>query len=69
MRILVERASLHAGHPDIGEEVRDLIIRDPIVLNRLPAIFDGTDNLEYFAKARPNFSKQLHVIIGEQHSY
>jgi hypothetical protein len=32
IRLLVERGSLFAGHPDIGEEARDLVLEDPIVL-------------------------------------
>ncbi len=35
IRILVERASLYAGHPDIAEEARDLVLEEPLVLKQL----------------------------------
>jgi hypothetical protein len=57
MRLLVERASLFAGHPDIAEECRELFIQDPIVLKkvdpaqalhalRLPGIIDILADLQ-----------------------
>ncbi len=35
MRLLVERGSLFAGHPDIAEECRELVLQDPIVLKKV----------------------------------
>jgi hypothetical protein len=57
MRLLVERASLFAGHPDIAEECRELVIQDPIVLKkvdpaqalhalRLPGVIDILADLQ-----------------------
>src|ERR1700733_8643773 len=57
LRILVERASLFAGHPDIADEARELVLEDPIVLKkvdpasglqalRLPGVIDVLADLQ-----------------------
>jgi hypothetical protein len=57
IRVLVERASLFAGHPDIADEARELVLEDPIVLKkvdpasglqalRLPGVIDVLADLQ-----------------------
>jgi hypothetical protein len=57
LRILVERASLYAGHNEIANEARELVLQDPIVLKkvdpasglqalRLPGVIDVLADLQ-----------------------
>jgi hypothetical protein len=76
LRLLVERASLSAGHNDVADEARELVLEDPIVLKkvdpasglqalRLPGVIDLLADLQSKRLALANQVAEHHAAHTE----